>query len=135
MSIPQITIEGIEQVLERNQKRIAALQPEGKAGEAVRDAVLSLQRYAISITHVGQYPGGGALRSSHRAEVEGLEGKVYIDPGARSPRSKTPPREYGVYENARGGEHAFYDRTVSEQGPTVVAEARQHIIEAVVYAE
>jgi len=135
MPIPQVTLEGIEEVQARNQKRVAALQPGGAAEEAVRDAIVSLHKYAVNITHVGKYEGGGALRAAHRMEVDGLEGQVYIDPGARSPRGKTPPREYGVYENARGGDHAFYDRTVAEEGPPVTAQAQQKIKEAVLYAQ
>jgi hypothetical protein len=135
MPIPQVTLDGIEEVQRRNQRRIAAMEPGGVAEEAVRDAVVSLHKYAVNITHIGKYEGGGALRAAYRMEVDGLEGKVYIDPGASSPRGKTRPREYGVYENARGGEHAFYDRTVAEEGPSVTAEARQKITEAVLYAQ
>ena len=139
--IPQLSIEGIQEVQQRNLKRIAALQPEGAAGEATRDALVALHRYAVSITHVGKYKvngafvGGGSLRASHRVEVDGLEGRIYIDPAARNPRSKTRPREYGVYENARGGEHAFYDRTVDEYGPQVIARVRTKIKDAVLYAK
>jgi hypothetical protein len=138
---PQLTIEGIQEAQARNLLRIAALQPSGAAGEAVRDAAIALHRYAVSITHVGKYNvggsmvGGGALRAAHRVEVDGLEGQIYIDPGAKNPRSKTKPREYGVYENARGGEHAFYDRTESEYGPTVSERTKTKITLAVLYGE
>jgi len=138
---PQLSIEGIQEVQQRNLRRIAALQPEGKAGEAVRDAIIALHRYAVSITHVGIYNvggsmvGGGSLRAAHRMEVDGLEGQIYIDRGARNPRSKTKPVEYGVYENARGGEHAFYDRTSDEYGPQVVARVKDVIRDAVIYAK
>ena len=138
---PQLSIEGVQEVQRRNARRIAALQPSGAAGEAVRDAVVALHRYAVSITHVGMYQvggsmvGGGSLRASHRMEVDELEGQIYIDPGARNPRSKTRPREYGVYENARGGEHAFYDRTVDEYGPQVSARTKTRITEAILYAK
>jgi hypothetical protein len=141
MTIPRYTIEGLQEIQKRNLKRIAAMKPGGAAEEAVRDAVVALHRYAVTITHVGKYMrggnvvGGGSLRASHRMDVEGLEGKVYIDPGARNPLSKTKPREYGVYENARGGEHAFYDRTVDEYGPTVSARTNTKITEAILYAK
>ena len=135
---PQLSIEGIQEVMARNNRRIAALKPEGAAGEAVRDAIIALHRYAVQITHVGKYTGAGALKSSHRMEVDGTEGQVYIDPASVSPRRtkrKYKPVEYGVYENARGGEHAFYDRTVDEIGPNVSARARQKITDAVLYAK
>ena len=135
---PQLSIEGIQEVQARNNRRIAALQPKGAAGEAARDAIIALHRYATQITHVGKYEGGGALKSSHRMEVDGTEGKVYIDHGSVSPR-RTKRRAklvvYGVYENARGGEHAFYDRTVDEIGEQGSARAVQKIKDAVLYAK
>lgn len=116
------------------------MQPSGAAGEAARDALIALHSYAVSITHVGVYNvngsfvGGGALRASHRVEVDGLEGQIYIDPNARNPRSTTRPREYGIYEHARGGEHAFYDRTVDEYGPVVIERVKARVREAILYA-
>jgi hypothetical protein len=47
-------------------------------------------------------------------ELKGLRGRIYIDPASVNPRSKQKPSIYGYYENKRGGEHAFYDRTVEE---------------------
>lgn len=137
--IPQASIEGIQEAQKRNLMRIAALQPSGKAGEAVRDALIALHRYSVSITHVGKYQrngntvGGGSLRAAQRIEVEGLAGQVYIDHAAKNPLSKTKPVEYGVYENARGGEHAFFDRTVNEEGPKVEARVTDQIKAALLY--
>ena len=139
--IPQLSIEGIQEVQQRNLKRIAAMQPSGEVGAAVRDAIVALHRYAVAITHVGMYQrngttvGGGSLRGSHRMEVDGLSGMVYIDPSAKNPRSKTKPVEYGVYENARGGEHAFYDRTVNEEGPKVSNMVAGRIKDAMLYVK
>lgn len=139
--IPQLSIEGIQEVQARNLKRIAAMQPSGAAGEAVRDAIVALHRYAVAITHVGKYQrngttvGGGSLRAAHRMELEGLSGMVYIDPSAKNPRSKTKPVEYGVYENERGGEHAFYDRTINEEGPKVSGMVTARIKDALIYAK
>lgn len=135
---PQLSLEGIQEVQERNLRRIAALKPNGVAGEVVKDAIIILHRYAIQITHVGKYVGGGALKNSHRMEVDELEGKVYIDPKSVSPRrsrKKYKPAIYGIYENARGGEHAFYDRTVDEIGQQVSDRAKARIVEAVIYAK
>jgi len=135
---PKLSIEGIQEEMARNNRRIAALKPEGESGEAVREAVIALHRYAVQITHVGKYEGGGALKSSHRMDVQGLEGMVYIDPEAVSPRrgaKKPKPVMYGVYENARGGEHAFYDRTIEEIGDTVTSRAHRRIAEAVLYGK
>lgn len=139
--IPQHSIQGIQEVQQRNLRRIAALTPAGAAGAAVRDALISLHRYAVSITHVGMYErggnmvGGGSLRASHRIDYAGLEGKVYIDRAAKNPITGQKPSVYGVYENARGGEHAFYDRTVAEQGPKESTRAAAVIKDAMIYAK
>lgn len=137
---PKLSLEGIQEVQQRNLRRIAALTPSGAAGEAVRDALIALQRYATQITHVGKYEGGGALKNSHRISFDETEteGTVYIDPSSVSPRrtsKKYKPVEYGVYENARGGEHAFYDRTVDEIGGSVSERAQLKIKDAVLYAK
>jgi hypothetical protein len=135
---PKLSIEGIQEVMARNNRRIAALQPDGEGEAAVQEAVIALHRHAVSITHVGKYEGGGALKSSHRMEVNGLEGLVYIDPNSVSPRRSSrrqKPVIYGVFENARGGEHAFYDRTVAEIGGTVSNKASRRIAEAVLYGK
>ena len=135
---PQLSITGIQEVQAKNNRRIAALRPTGAAGQAVKDAIIALHRYATQITHVGKYAGGGALKSSHRMEVDGLYGTVAIDRKSVSPRRtkrKNRPVVYGVYENARGGEHAFYDRTVDEIGDQVQQRAINTIRAAVLYGK
>jgi hypothetical protein len=136
---PQLTLEGAQEVQARNLRRIANMKPEGAAGEAVRDASIALHRHAVQITHVGKYTGGGALKNSHRIRIEGLEAAIYIDPAVVSPRRsgkrKYRPVVYGVYEHERGGEHAFYDRTIDEIGGQVSARASRHIMEAVIYGK
>lgn len=135
----KLSLEGIQEVQARMLRRIAALKPEGTAGQAVRDALIALQRYAVQVTHVGKYVGAGALKNSHRIGYEGgLEGTIYIDPSSVSPRrgtTKAYPAVYGVYEHARGGEHAFYDRTEAEAGPGVLDRAKVTIRDAVLYAK
>jgi hypothetical protein len=139
--IPQLSIEGIQEVQQRNLKRIASMQPSGEAGAAVRDAIVALHRYAVTITHVGMYQrhgntvGGGSLRAAHRMELDGLSGMVYIDPSAKNPITKQKPVIYGVYENERGGEHAFYDRTEKEEGPKVSNMVAGRIKDAMLYVK
>jgi hypothetical protein len=48
-----------------------------------------------------------------------LRGSIYIDPSATNPQGRRP-FDYGPYEHARGGEHAFYDRTLSERGDSTM---------------
>ena len=101
--------------MDANLQRIAAMKPTGALGKAVKYGTIRLHRYAVAITHVWKYLGGG-LRASHRMAVEGASAKIYIDPSSVNPRGQKPS-VYGPYEHARGGTHAFYARTVKEEGP------------------
>lgn len=111
-----LSIKGLQEAQRDNQRRIAMFKPHGEIQGAIKDATIGAQRYAINITHVDT----GSLRASHRMKIQGLHGYVYIDPRAVNPRSGQRPVIYGFYENKRGGEHAFYDRTVEEYGGEVV---------------
>lgn len=111
----EFEIKGIQEAQAANIKRIAALKPQGELGQVIKAQTTAAHRYAISITHVIT----GSLRASHRMELKGLRGRIYLDPGAVNPRTKQKPSIYGFYENKRGGEHAFYDRTVEEYGGKV----------------
>lgn len=121
-----ITIKGIQEAQQRNQRQIAALKPSGAFGEAIREATVELQRFAIGLTHVDT----GALKSSHRMEVQSLYGRIFIDPDAVNPHGERPAR-YGPVEHERGGDHAFYERTVAEHGRQVMDKASHRIAVAV----
>lgn len=111
-----LSIEGIQDAQDENIRAIAALQPTGAGGRAVQFMTAGLHRYAVSVTHVRT----GALHASHLMEINGLRGEVYLNPAAVNPKTKKRPAEYGVYEHRRGGEHAFYDRTIDEAGPDLI---------------
>lgn len=89
----------------------------------LRDSLTSMLRglrdYAKMITHVQT----GALAGAHRYEYDShsMRGWLYIDPRVVYAQGSTLrwPREYGVYEHARGGSHAFYQRTMNEEGYNV----------------
>lgn len=115
----KLTIKGIQESQARNLRRIAALRPNSTFGRVIRDATIRAYRYAEAITHVDT----GSLRASHRMQVQGLRGRIYLDPSARNPRSGLPVSVYGPYEHARGGSHAFYHRTVVERGPEIGKQA------------
>lgn len=139
------SIENIQAFQARNQERIAALEPASALGEAVKVAALEIQRYAISVTHVGRYiqsksgrwryarpheqgRGGGALRASHRIELaqsgSDATATISIDKDAVNPLTGQKTSVYGVYEHRRGGEHAFYARAVRERGDEAVRRGR-----------
>lgn len=111
----RMTITGIQEAQAENNRVIASLQPSGALGRAVQYGTAAAHRAAVGMTHVDT----GALRASHRMEVTGLRGRVYIDPSARNPRSRQRTETYGPYEHERGGTHAFYQRTIDEQGQSI----------------
>ena len=112
------TITGIQELQQANTKLIASLQPSGALGRAIQYAVIQADRYAVSITHVVS----GALRASLRMEVDGLHGSIYIDPSTVNP-SGQKPFVYGAIEEARGGSHAFFQRTLNEAGDMIAKAA------------
>lgn len=114
----KLTIRGLQQAQQANLRAIAATKPGGALGRAVLYATTGAQRAAVVITHVDT----GALRASHRIRMErgGLRGVIYIDPTGKNPRTGQRTAIYGPSEHARGGSHAFYERTVNEAGPDLV---------------
>lgn len=115
-----IAIDGIQETQQANLQVMSQLSPQGRGGRAVFYLISDLWAYAVRITHRDTT----ALALSHRMKVKGNRGEVYLDPSSpnprpRGPRAKKPlakPAEYGVYEHNRGGAHAFYDRTLGEEG-------------------
>jgi hypothetical protein len=96
--------------LEALQAELARLQlevsPEGQAATLTL-AVGMLHRYGSGIVHVDS----GRLKNS-----------LFWDVQAGRQRSSAlwgTNVQYSIYENARGGEHAFVDRTAREEGPAV----------------
>jgi hypothetical protein len=125
----QSDIRELQKAQRWNARAIANMKPSGAYGKAMQVIVSQVQRYEVSITHVGRYfvnggwRGGGTLRASERMEIHGLRGRVYLDPSARNPITQSRPAEYGVIENARGGEHAFGERTANDAAPRIVGAA------------
>lgn len=111
----KIGIEGLQELQRQNQRALAALEPRNAPAKALQYITAGLLRYAITITHAIT----GALRASHHAGFFNYRGVVFIDPGAVNPFGQRPS-VYGEYEHARGGAHAFYDRTVREAGAPIM---------------
>ena len=119
------TIKGLQKAQADNQRRIAMFRPHGEIEQEIKDTTIEAQRFAISITHVW-HDRGGALRASHRMKMERGRGIIYIDPKAVNPRGQKPS-VYGFYENKRGGDHAFYDRTVEEFKEKAVSKVNKRV--------
>ncbi len=114
-----LSIRGLQEAQNANLKLIAAVQPNGALGRAVQYMAVEAERYAVAYTHVDT----GALRASHRVQQEGpARFRIYIDPSGRNPRTGTRTSAYGPVEHARGGDHAFYERTWN-QGPQMASRA------------
>lgn len=96
--------------LEALQAELARLAQEVKP-EGVRAtltlAVGMLHRYGTGIVHVDT----GRLKNSLFWDVEVGQRRASAIWGTNV--------QYGIYENARGGDHAFVDRTRREEGPNV----------------
>jgi hypothetical protein len=115
----KVTITGIQEAQRANEYNIAQLKPSGALGRMVQYGTIMAHRYAVSITHVDT----GALRASHRMDVQGSRGEIYLDQSAINPRGNTPTARYGPVEHARGGSHAFYERTEREAGLSIAQQA------------
>jgi hypothetical protein len=127
----KLTISGLQEAQDDNARRIEAMKPTGAVGEAVKHVTAGAHRYLVAVTHVDT----GAYRASQRMDLDlrGLRGRLYVDPTATNPRSGQKPSVYGEYEEARGGEHAAYERTEKEAGPRLVEEAVRIIERGVGY--
>jgi len=112
------TVEGMAaaQAALRRAEQVAAAG--GPLEKALSYAATRLERYAISITHVDK----GDLKGAHRIRVSSNRAEIYLDPSAVNAKGRRPA-EYGVYEHARGGSHAFYQRTIDEASDAVLREA------------
>ncbi len=124
-----VTIQGLQEAQAAMNKLTAELQPRGAFDRAVQFVTIGAQAYAAKIAHVDT----GAYRASIRQSIElGAEprGIVYVDQGARNPRSGKPVKEYAITEEQRGGSHAAFARTVIEAGPRLLDQAGRILMEA-----
>jgi len=120
-----IGISGIQETQRGVNEIMAAFKPGGKFSKAIWRITMSLHRYAVSITHVVT----GALRASHRQRMASdTIGFIYLDSSAVNPRTHERTSRYGAFEEQRGGDHAFYMRTVNEAAPGVVQQETRGLI-------
>lgn len=121
------SIKGIQEIQAANAQIMAAFHPNGALSRSVRFMTTAAHRGVVTRAHVDT----GAYRAAQRMEMQdALTGRVFIDPSARNPRSRVPVVVYGPIEEARGGAHAAYQRTYSEQGAAIVSEAGAMLVRA-----
>ena len=99
-----LTITGLQEAQAANIRRISMLGRGGPLYNLLRRSTVFAHSEAVKVTHVDT----GALRASHRIEVTGIRGQVFIDQSATNPQSGARVRDYAGIEEARGGSHAFY---------------------------
>lgn len=145
----QVGIAGIQETQKAVMDAAALMvSPEGLPG-TVGKITLALHRYAVAVTHVGRYRqtksgkyryakvgeggvGGGSLRASHLvslpSDMTNPVGVVYVNPSSVNPLTGGKPSLYGLYEQNRGGEHAFYARAIAEADAAGVIPAELQVL-------
>lgn len=104
MSADVRELEALQRELQRLQNEV---DPARGLGDTVTLAVGMLHRYGTGIVHVDM----GRLKNSLFWDVQ--------NSGRRASAIWGTNVKYGLYENARGGDHAFVGRTRNEEGPNV----------------
>lgn len=97
-------VSGLEEAQRELQRMLAAVDPGDGLGNAIQLGLVQLHRYATGIVHVDT----GRLKNSLFWEMAG-DATGYVATNVA----------YGIHEERRGGEHAFFRRTVAEEGPSV----------------
>ena len=116
MSDITIRVQGADQAKQVLQRAERAVTPRGALGVGIRKGLTLLQIYAASVTHRDT----GTLSAAHLTQYASGKGYVYPSPYAINPKSRKPASYYGPFEEARGGSHAFYRRTVDAMEDRVV---------------
>lgn len=96
------------EALQRELDRLATeVNPEDGLATTLTLAIGMLHRYGAAVVHVDT----GRLKNSLFWDVQANAQRASAIWGTNV--------EYSIYENARGGEHAFVDRTARTEGPNV----------------
>ena len=121
MSI-DIEIKGLAETQARMERLLEEISAQGGLEAIVAKGTLRAHRYAVGITHVW-HVHGGRLKNSHFPQVTATANQVYGTIGTNV--------AYAMIEHNRGGDHAFYERTVSEDGAGITAMMENDIAAAV----
>ena len=121
----RVDITGIEDARRAMEQAVRAMRPNDAFGKALKATTEHAYLYARQITHIDT----GALRASHRMQFFGKYAEIYPDPAAVRSDNKRPA-EYAIYEHNRGGAHAFYARTVLEDGKQAAQSGLRLLVKA-----
>lgn len=129
-----LSVTGLRQAQAANVRLIKALDPRNEMGAITQRATLKVFYKMRSLVHRQSGTLAAALTVDFKATARTATGSVYIDTGVVNPRSGAYPAFYGPLENARGGSHAFIDRTYAEfqQAAADAAADMQNYVNAIV---
>jgi len=102
----------------------------GMFRDTMPDMLEALAEYAADITHEET----GNLADSFGWEYDSYRtrGRIFIKPNRPKYQRNYSPYNwahiYGVYEHARGGEHAFFQRTVNENADIILLDGMRKMI-------
>ncbi len=107
----------------RMKARIKNMMADGPMGRKV----VGLALKAYNIMRATVHKDTRALMASitiskRRYSATNVIAQVYLNPNVKNPRTKNRPADYGKFENARGGAHAFLDRTARQMKNTEAVE-------------
>ncbi|MFA6168298.1 MAG: hypothetical protein WC700_16875 [Gemmatimonadaceae bacterium] len=114
--VDSASIRELEALQQELQRLLLEVDPQRGLRDTMTLAVGMLHRYAAGVVHVGVYPKGsgrvgGRLKNSLFWDVQTGGASVTGVMGTNV--------EYSIFEERRGGSHAFMDRTEREEGPAV----------------
>ena len=124
-----VTIEGLQEAQEWNLREVANLKPDSGFGKLLQQLTTDLHRYVVTITHVIT----GTLRAAQEMvpDLDNLRMTIQIAEDAQNPVSHAFAADYGYGEEMRGGEHAFYQRTIDEDLEDALSRAAHLITDPV----
>lgn len=110
-------VRGVPEVTAELERVGDSVMPTGRLSAFLNAVLLGMQRYAIGIVHVdtGRLKNSIFIHRPFRRLGQALRGRL------------SAPVEYASFENARGGDHAFFDRTVQHEAPRINDLFRSHM--------
>lgn len=118
--------QGSDKVKARQQARIRNLMADGPMGRKVVGLALKAHGLMRGFVHKETRALMSAITiSKRRYSATNVVAQVYLNPTVKNPRSKNRPGDYGKFENARGGSHAFLDKTAHAMRNTEVVEINE----------
>ena len=124
-----VRVEGDGRVIADLNRAAKAIDARGDLGDITLLMAGLALNYASSITHQDT----ATLWDSYILDTSELQSRnrvyIHIDPSVSNPHGHRPVR-YGPHEHNRGGQHAFFDRTVNERGDQILRGGVNRIVQS-----